>query len=237
MVLPKFNGDVTKWTGFWESFDSAVNQSPDISKVDKFNYLHSLLEGTAASAIQGLTLSEANYDSALELLKGRFGNPQQIICAHMDELLKIPACTNEHPASLQLVYDKINVHIRGLSSLGIESEQYGSLLILTKISNEIRLRIARESRSEVWKLDELMKVIREEVEARETSEGSKVSQLNLPVSSNRRQVSGQRSIPSASTLVSNEVHVQCAYCDGSHYSASCSKVGSTKDRREILQMF
>ena len=79
-----------------------------------------------------------------------------------------------------------------------------------------------------------MKVIREEVEAREASEGSKVSQLNLPVSSNRRQVSGQRSIPSASTLVSNEVHVQCAYCDGSHYSASCSKVGSTKDRREIL---
>ena len=44
---------------------------------------------------------------------------------------------------------------------------------MTKISNEIRLRIARESRSEVWKLDKLMKVIREEVEAREASEGSK----------------------------------------------------------------
>ena len=26
LVLPKFNGDVTKWTGFWKSFDSAVNQ-------------------------------------------------------------------------------------------------------------------------------------------------------------------------------------------------------------------
>ena len=115
-------------------------------RVDKFNYLHSLLEGTAASAIQGLTLSESNYDSAVELLKGRFGKPQQIIFAHMDELLRIPACANERPASLRLVYDKINVHIRGLSSLGIESERYGSLLIpviMTKVSNEIRLRIAR----------------------------------------------------------------------------------------------
>ena len=162
MVLPKFKGDVTKWTGFWESFNSAVNQNPDISKVDKFNYLHSLLEGTAASAIQGLTLSESNYDSALELLKGRFGKPQQIISAHMDELLRIRGCTSERPASLRLVYDKINVHVRGLSSLGIESEQYGCLLIpviMTKVSNEIRLRIARQSKSDVWKLDELMNVI------------------------------------------------------------------------------
>ena len=80
---------------FWESFDSVVNQNPDISKVDKFNYLHSLLKGIAASAIQGLALSESNYDLALELLKGRFGKSQQIIPAHMDELLRIPACANE----------------------------------------------------------------------------------------------------------------------------------------------
>ena len=43
LVLPKFKGDVTKWSGFWESFDSAVNRNPDITKIDKFNYLHSLL--------------------------------------------------------------------------------------------------------------------------------------------------------------------------------------------------
>ena len=84
----------------------------------------------------------------MELLNGRFGKPQQIISAHMDELLRIPACDNESPASLQLVYDKINVHIKGLSALGIESERYGSLLIsviMTEVSNEIRLHTARES--------------------------------------------------------------------------------------------
>ena len=107
----------------------AVSRNLDISKVDKFNYLHSLLEGTEASAIQGLTLSESNYNSAIQLLKGRFGKPQQIIFAHMDELLGFLAYANERPASLRLVYNKINVHIRGLSALGIESEQYGSLLI------------------------------------------------------------------------------------------------------------
>ena len=94
--------------------------------------------------------------TGVELLKERFGKPQQIIAAHMDELLKIPAYTNERPA-------KINIHIRGLTSLEINLEQYGSLLIpviMTKISSELRLRIARQSGSEVWKLDDLMGVIK-----------------------------------------------------------------------------
>ena len=95
LVLPQFKGDVTKRTALWDAFNSTVHQATQISKVDKFNYLNSLLEGTAASSIQGLSLSESNYDSAVELLKERFGKPQQIIAAHMDELLKIPACTNE----------------------------------------------------------------------------------------------------------------------------------------------
>ena len=56
-------------------FDLAVNQNPDISKLDKLNYLHLLIEGTAASAVQGLTLSKSNYNSAVELLKGRFSKP------------------------------------------------------------------------------------------------------------------------------------------------------------------
>ena len=37
LVLPKFKGEITKWSGFWESFDFAVNRNPDITKIDKFN--------------------------------------------------------------------------------------------------------------------------------------------------------------------------------------------------------
>ena len=96
--------------------------------MDKFNYLNSLLEGPAARTIQGLTLNESNYDSAVGLLKDRFGRPQQIINAHMEGLLKISPCVGDKPSSLRYVY-KINVNIRGLSAMGITSAQYGSLLI------------------------------------------------------------------------------------------------------------
>ena len=238
LILSKFRGDVTKWTAFWDSFSSAVHERADISKVDKFNYLNSLLEGSAANAIQGLTLTESNYDTAVELLKERFGRPQQIITAHMDELLKIPACVSDRPSSLRQVYDKVNVHIRGLTAMDVCSEQYGSLLIpviMSKLPNEIRLLIAREAKEDVWQLEELMSVVKAEVEAREASEGAKLGQSRPSTStySGQRAPSGHH-IPSASTLVSNEFKLRCAYCKGPHYSASCDKVQSVKDRRDIL---
>jgi len=71
---------VKRFRSFWDSFDSAINKNPSLSAVDKFNYLHTLLEGPAARSIQGLVLSETNYPAA------RFGKPHHIIAAHMDEL-------------------------------------------------------------------------------------------------------------------------------------------------------
>ena len=120
---------MTEWIPFWDAFKSAVHENVSISKIDKFNYLNSLLEGVAAMTIQGLSLTEDNYDSAVETLKERFGNPQQIFTSHMEELLKLPDCTGDRVSVLRNVHDKMNVHTRGLSSLGIDLKQYGSLLI------------------------------------------------------------------------------------------------------------
>ena len=167
LALPKFKGDVKHWTAFWDSFQSAVHNNK-ILKVDKFNYLNSLLEGTAFKTIQGLALTESNYDAAVSMLKDRFGNPQQIISAHMEGLLKVANCTGHRPASLCGVFDKIMVHVRGLEALGITSEQYGSLLIpviMTKFPSDIHLRIARETGRDAWKIGPLLDIIKIEVEA------------------------------------------------------------------------
>ena len=59
--MKKFNGDLTKWTTFWDSFSSSIDNNPAFSGIDKFNYLISLLELTVAEAIAGLTPTNANY--------------------------------------------------------------------------------------------------------------------------------------------------------------------------------
>ena len=62
--------------------------------------------------------------------------------------------------------------MRGLQALGIDSKQYGSLLILvvmSKVPSDIRLRMARENWGELWDLNKLMKTLLTKVEAREAS--------------------------------------------------------------------
>ena len=242
LYLPKFRGDVTKWNTFWDSFQSAVHRNEGISNIDKFNYLNSVLEGAAARAIRGLTLTEANYNAAVKLLQERFGRPQQIISAHMDQLLKVSPCSNDRPASLRYVYDQICVHSRGLASLGVTSDQYGSLLIpviMSKLPSEIRLQIARNSKDSVWKMEELLNVIKVEVEAREasemtmakTSEGGKVQPPG-------RDSKFRNQTPTANSLVSQQggnFKIKCAYCQNEHYSASCGVVKDTAQRRSILE--
>ena len=100
LTLQKFKGDITQFRSFWDSFRSAVHNNPSLSTIDKFNYLNSMLEGRALRAVQGLPITEGNYQSALDILNQRFGKPQAIVSAHMEELMKIPACTGEKPSQL-----------------------------------------------------------------------------------------------------------------------------------------
>ncbi len=156
-----------------------------------------MLEGSASRAIKGLTLTSANYDNAISILKERYGKTQQTIAAHMDEILKIQACNTDRTSQLRYVYDKISVHVRGLASLGVSSEQYGSMLIpiiMSKIPNEIRLVIARKNTAKVWNIDELLDTIKVEIEAREVSEGVQSSLQSTKkhcCSTDRRGVRGE----------------------------------------------
>ena len=111
LVLPKFNGDVTQFRSFWDSFKSAIDGNKDLSEIDKFNYLHALLEGAASRAIQGLPLSKANQKIAVQIIEEQFGRPQQIISAHMEDLLKIPSCCSDKTSHLHSVYDKIHINV------------------------------------------------------------------------------------------------------------------------------
>lgn len=65
LALPKFRGEVTQWQNFWDSYNSAIHVNQHLSLIDKFNHLHPLFEGQATRAMQGLTRTEANYNSAI----------------------------------------------------------------------------------------------------------------------------------------------------------------------------
>ena len=166
LVIRNFGGDITGWTTFWDSFESAIDQNPGLSEIDKFNYLKSLLEKSAAEAISGLTLTADNYKEAVSILKKDLAISNKLL--PMDILLKTEAVSLHH--NLRHLYDIVESQVRGLKSLGVESSSYGSILflvLLQKLPPELRLILSREIREDDWNLDSLLKQMEEEIKARE----------------------------------------------------------------------
>ena len=112
LELRRFNGELTSWMAFWDSFETAIHSNDQLSSVDKFNYLNTLLEDSAAAAVAGLTLTSANYWEAVEILKKRFRNKQMIIAKHMDILMNLEAVSSQHGLKdLRHLYNLVESHI------------------------------------------------------------------------------------------------------------------------------
>ena len=126
------------------------------------------LDWSAAEAISGLTLTASNYDEALEILKGRFGNKQQIINRHTEILLNFDTVTSHlNMRSLRKLHDTVESNVRSLKSLGVPRETYGGLLssiLMIKLPQDFRLVITREMGNDDWQLDQLLATFKRELE-------------------------------------------------------------------------
>ncbi len=232
LQIRRFNGDLTRWTGFWQSFDAAVNSNADLSRVEKFNYLISLLDGTAREAVAGFALTDENYDQAVATLQKRFGDTQQIISKHMEALLQIESVSSsQNVKALRRQFDNVNTHIRSLASLKVEEESYQNLLcpvLVGKLPPDMQLILSRKVTGE-WTLQTLLTAVEEEITARERLDLAQRAQAKPP----RRSESKAPS--TATTLVSKESVQACCYCDQEHRPTDCTTVSEVDARKQILR--
>ena len=61
--IKKFNGELTQWKSFIDTFEAAIDKS-SLSDVEKFNYLKGYLLDNALKTIEGLNLTNENYPKA-----------------------------------------------------------------------------------------------------------------------------------------------------------------------------
>ena len=105
LSLPYFSGDPLMWQTFWDSFSAAVHINPNLTGIQKFNYLRAQLKGDATRVVAaGFPLTDVNYQQSITLLRERFGQPYKLINAHMQTLLNLSNATNSL-SSLQSFYD------------------------------------------------------------------------------------------------------------------------------------
>lgn len=237
LVLKKFSGDPKTWQEWWDSFKVAIHEN-GISDVEKFNHLRSLVEGAAYATIAGLSLTEENYKMAIDLLQERFAQKQIIINAHMDAMLKLNRVSMMADIKkIRQIYDQVEIHVRGLQAQGVDSAQYGMLLIpimMAKIPKDVRLILSRQFCGD---LHELLKAFKTKLGARE-----RCASLSVGTSSRTNQVHSSppkwkeeaEGNPTVAALASFNRKINCTYCHKSHPSVRCDVITDAKARKALL---
>ena len=160
----------------------------------------------------------------------------------MDALLKLPSVNSVHETKkFRELFDKIEINIRGLNALGVESQSFGNLLVpivMEKIPSELRLVVSRKFGSEEsWNLDALLSALKTELEARERCIAMKTSGPNVNTTKFEQYRARNKQPYSASALYtgSEEFTQHCVFCKKNHKSINCMTVTEPKARRTILR--
>lgn len=240
LQLPQFDGNILKWTPYYDAFCAAVHSDENLDDIQKFQYLTSTLSGEAAHAVEGLQLTNANYEEALTVLKKRYGQPHKIISSYTKALWELPKPT-EGLSCMKEFYDNLETYIRGLRSLGKTEDSYGDLLIpiiFEKLPGQLKTQISRDHGDKGWTLKELKDSIYREIQASEAGEYENTDIVN-PISSTAAFYVGSRTKHTESpTTNSKPLQVRpllCVFCKGSHYPTECMKVVDKTKRYEIAK--
>ena len=136
------------FNAFFYQFESAIDKNPDLTSVEKFNYLKSYLTSAAANSIKGFSLTNDNYIAALNTIKERFGKKHLVINSHLNKLLSLtPIRKTNDLTGLRNLVDLVKTEIRNLESLDLKIENYSALLAPTLIKllpRELILKINRQ---------------------------------------------------------------------------------------------
>ena len=161
----------------------------------------------------------------------------------MDTLLQIvPVKTGTDVKLLRAIYDKIEINVRGLQSLGIKPDQYGCLLvpvIMSKVPEDIRLIILRQFSSENWTFEVLLKCFKQELEAREKCVAVTKSSSRKYDGSRQSDDQGRTGNNGGSSraLTTNSERsgvVKCTFCRDQHSSVKCDIVTDINSRWSVV---
>ena len=117
--VPTFDGEVLHWQQFWEQFEVAVHNRSSLSDAEKLVYLK---QGSARSAIEGLSQSGDQYKEAIDCLKSRYSRPRLIPRAHVRTIMDTPPLKEGSGKELRRLHDVLLQHLRALKTMNEEPD-------------------------------------------------------------------------------------------------------------------
>jgi len=123
-TFPIFSGIITEWQGFDDLFNSIMSHAPDLPDVERFEFLKTSPEGEAKTVINYLPLTSANYHSAWEILRTRFGNKRDLARIHIQALPAPHKVLSTDACSIKSLINAILEHTAALDNLSLTTRQF-----------------------------------------------------------------------------------------------------------------
>ena len=122
--MMSFDGDIMKWTQFWDLCEQNIDKNATLSDVNKFQYLRAPLCGQPAHLFH-LFITEENYRPAVVALQQRYGQPTLLKGSLVASLKTLePVYNAKDLNTLHELFDDIDTHFIALSVPGADSAKY-----------------------------------------------------------------------------------------------------------------
>ena len=249
ITIPTFDGDLSQWMAFWDIFNSMVHSRSDMDEVVKFTTLRTHLKGRAFKTIEGVAVTNANYQGVVTLLKKRFGNPDRLRSSLIREFQNLPAphYTYSELLNFKLSFEKLITQMQEIDPVDTSSRFFIEILT-SKLPAEAFKSLAKKFDTTQFEykqiseglddLIDLMEMCTLQPHSTPRAETKNISTTDLKVGTHEKRrksdvvgSANQKGVVSSIPVTKGSQRIiQCVFCGNKHSSKFCD-VYNTLDQR------
>ena len=230
--VKQFNGNISEWLSFWNTFEAEVDKATDIPTITKFSYLKSWLEPNVRADIDGLPFNTEGYQRAKNILKSEYGNTSEIINTHVNNIMGLPTITGTNPVKVNEFYKTLLYNVQSLETLGkVERVNGMTRSVLDKLKGIKADLVRGEGGWQDWDLPRLIVALKKWRDINPVDE-FEAQKRPTPV---KRAAESKKSSGFFYTKDGERPKRACVYCEKSdHISKDCPNVITTDERKGFL---
>ncbi|XP_011880391.1 PREDICTED: uncharacterized protein LOC105568923 [Vollenhovia emeryi] len=226
--LPTFSGEFHAWKDFSDLFTSMVGENPELTNVEKMQYLKTCLAGDAARRVANLKVTNATFNLAWKTLESRYDNKRILIAAQVDSLLDLKPIKSKSAQDLNDMMITVTHALGALEALDCPVKEWDAFLV------RMLARLLDEDTREDWNIhlgsstaSPTLKAFEEFVNSRTQAWEKRSSEQGKPTKDKKRTswLSGKADVRSRSLVATASTAkggIECRLCKAAHYLSNCS---------------
>ncbi|MCP4456771.1 MAG: DUF1759 domain-containing protein, partial [Cytophagales bacterium] len=252
LQISPFDGNILKFPEFYEAFENSIHKS-NLAPVLKFTHLRTLLKGRALEAIEGISITNDNYELALRILQEKFGDKEVLKEKLYGQLRNITPVKSGKLIELRSFVDNLEKILRQLDTLNEQVEHPSIVsLIRNKLPNHLLIKLEENNSQDnvPWTVKRLQEDIAKVVKIQERAfqmsnlslEGdqyggiqSKFTQPRVGSSDSKKLTSTFVVAQQGSKNFQGFRKPHCPLCEGTHYGDECHTYKSLDSRKSRLR--